>query len=70
MRTRGEALLELLGLLSVLEDESVEEPLAADLELDLGVLGVLLDPSGYFVANNLVRFCLIWSIHQKCWFLH
>jgi hypothetical protein len=44
--TGRQALLELLGLLRVLEDQGVEEPLAADLELDLlGVL-VLLDPGG------------------------
>ena len=47
MRTRGQALLELLGLVRVLEDQGVQEPLAADLELDLlGVL-VLLDPGGW-----------------------
>lgn len=44
--TGRQALLELLGLVRVLEDQGVEEPLAADLELDLlGVL-VLLDPGG------------------------
>lgn len=44
-RTGGKALLELVGLVGVLEDEGVEVLLAADLELDgLGLL-VLLDAS-------------------------
>lgn len=45
-RTRGKALLELVGLVGVLEDKGVQEALAADLELDLLGLAVLLDPGG------------------------
>jgi len=44
--TRGQAGLELLGLVGVGEDEGVEVPLAADLELDLLAGLVLLDPGG------------------------
>jgi hypothetical protein len=42
--TRGEALPQLLGLVGVLEDQRVEHPVAADLELVLVL--VLLDPGG------------------------
>ena len=50
--TGRQGLLELLGLVRVLEDQGVEEPLAADLELDLlGVL-VLLDPGGCAKKNH------------------
>lgn len=42
-RTRGKRLLELLGLLGVLEDESVEVAVAADLELGLAGRRALLD---------------------------
>lgn len=45
-RTRGKGLLELLGLLGVLEHQGVEVLLAADLELDVLGLGVLLDARG------------------------
>lgn len=44
--TGRQALLQLLGLLGVLEDQCVKEPLAADLELDLLSVLVLLDPGG------------------------
>ena len=44
-------LLELLGLLGVLQDESVEVPLAADLELDLLGALVLLDARGRSIAS-------------------
>lgn len=44
--TRGQALLELGGLVGVLQDEGVEEAFAADLELDLLALAVALDPGG------------------------
>lgn len=42
-RTRGKGLLELVGLVGVLEDKSVEVLGAADLELGLLGLAVLLD---------------------------
>jgi hypothetical protein len=45
-RTRGKRLLELLGLVGVLEDEGVDVPRAADLELDVVDLLVLLDARG------------------------
>jgi len=44
--TGGKALLELLGLVVVLKHESVEVLLAADLELDVVGLLVLLDTCG------------------------
>ena len=49
-RTRGQALLELLGLVGVLKHQGVEMLLAADLELDVANLLVLLDPGG---CNNV-----------------
>lgn len=58
-RTRGQALLQLLGLLGVLDDQSVKVALAADLELDLGGLGVLLDPGGYIVERFQVRISVV-----------
>jgi len=45
-RTGREALLELLGLLGVLEHQGVQVLLAADLELDVADLLVLLDARG------------------------
>lgn len=42
-RTRGQALLELVGLVGVLQDKGVEVLLAANLELGLLGLAVLLD---------------------------
>ena len=42
-RTGRKRLLQLLGLLRVLEDESVEVAVAADLELGLAGGGALLD---------------------------
>lgn len=45
-RTRGKGLLELVGLVGVLQGEGVQEALAADLELDLLGLAVALDPGG------------------------
>lgn len=53
-RTRGQGLLELVGLLGVLQDESVDETLAADLELDLLALAVALDPGG--CSNHIISF--------------
>lgn len=45
-RTRRQGLLELLGLLGVLQGQGVQVLGASDLELDQGVLLVLLDPGG------------------------
>lgn len=42
-RTWGQALLELVGLVGVLQGKGVDEALAADLELDLLGLAVALD---------------------------
>lgn len=42
-RTWGQALLELVGLVGVLQGKGVDEALAADLELDLLGLTVALD---------------------------
>jgi hypothetical protein len=50
-RTRRKALLELVGLVGVLEDKSVHESLAADLELGLAGLGATLDPGGCFIQS-------------------
>lgn len=50
--TGRQALLELLGLLGVLQDKSVKVSLAADLELDLGVLRVLLDSGSYCIKTG------------------
>lgn len=46
VRTRGQALLQLLSLVGVLQDEGVEVLRASDLELGLRRLLVLLDPGG------------------------
>jgi hypothetical protein len=43
-RTRRQALLQLLGLIGVLEDQGVQVSLASDLELDVLGLCALLDP--------------------------
>lgn len=45
-RTRGQTLLELVGLFGVLQDKGVKVAVAADLELGLLVLAVLLDAGG------------------------
>jgi hypothetical protein len=45
-QVRGQALLELLGLVVVLQDEGVEVLLTADLELDVVGLLALLDARG------------------------
>lgn len=47
-RTRGQTLLELLGLVRVLEDERVQVAVAADLEFGLVGLGGLLYPGSCF----------------------
>lgn len=53
--TRGEGLLELVGLLGVLEDKGVQVALAADLELDGRGLLAALDASraGVLAAADL-----------------
>lgn len=54
-RTWWEGLLELIGLLGILEDKGVEVTLAADLELDGGGLLAALDASraGVLAAADL-----------------
>lgn len=47
IRTWWQTLLQLLGLIRVLEDERVDESLAPDLELDVVGLLVLLYAGGY-----------------------
>ena len=61
-RTRGKALLELVGLVGVLENKGVQEALAADLELDLLGLAVLLDPGGCR-SNCLLVFNSVFRLH-------
>lgn len=51
-RTRGKALLELLGLVGILKDKGVDEALASDLELDVVGLGVLLYAGGCIVVSD------------------
>jgi hypothetical protein len=46
-RTRWQGFLELVGLLIVMEDECVQQTLAADLEFDLGGLLVPLYPCSW-----------------------
>jgi hypothetical protein len=56
--TRGKRLLELLGLVLILEDEGVEVTVAADLELDL-LGGGLLDTGSCCPKISLgVHFCV------------
>lgn len=45
-RTRRQALLQLLGLVGILQDEGVQVAVAADLELGRVGLAVALDPGG------------------------
>ena len=47
LRTWGQALLELLGLVGVLQHQGVLVAVASDLELDLVGLSVLLYPRSY-----------------------
>lgn len=61
-RTRREGLLELLGLVVVLEDEGVQVTLAADLELDLGALAVTLDARGYCFQSLEISIPLFFAI--------
>ena len=49
-RTWGQALLQLVGLLGIVKHKGVQVPTTPDLELD-GVLGVLLDASGWKVGK-------------------
>jgi hypothetical protein len=53
--TWWQALLELLGLLRILEDQSVEVSFAPNLELRLVRTGALLYPSGYEAMVSLAR---------------
>jgi hypothetical protein len=55
-RTRRQALLELVGLVRILENESVQEAVAADLELGLAGLAAALDAGGY---SPVSLFCLV-----------
>lgn len=59
-RTRGQRLLELLGLLGVLQGQRVQVLGASDLELDQRGLLVLLDPGGW--SNSRVVRLLFSSI--------
>lgn len=52
VRTWGQALLKLVGLVGVLQDQRVEEAVASDLELDLLGLAVALNAGGYFGSNS------------------
>jgi hypothetical protein len=47
-------LLQLLGLLSILQDKSVKVTLAADFELDLGGLLAALYAGSYFTLASLL----------------
>ena len=53
-RTRRQALLQLVGLVGVLQDEGVDEALAADLELDLLVVAVALDAGSCTLRRRTV----------------
>jgi hypothetical protein len=55
-RTRGKRLLELLGLVLVLEDEGVKVAVAADLELDLLGAGLLDAGSCEFIQKSVFQF--------------
>lgn len=54
VRTRGKALLKLLGLVGVLEDECVDVPGASDLELDVVDLLVLLYAGGCNTVSSIL----------------
>jgi hypothetical protein len=62
--TRGKRLLELLGLVLILEDEGVEVTVAADLELDLLGRGLLDTGSCLDIPILVLAFLLfaIWSL--------
>jgi hypothetical protein len=53
-RTWRETLLQLLGLVGILEDERVDEPLAPDLELDVVRLLVLLYAGGCSLSARIL----------------
>lgn len=61
MRTRGQTLLELLGLVGVLKDESVDVGRASDLELDVVDLLVLLYAGGCSSVSIFLCAALPWS---------
>lgn len=65
-RTRGKRLLELLGLVGVLEDEGVDVPRAADLELDVVDLLVLLDARGWMVVSFTFNFVQLSCQRNAC----
>lgn len=52
VHTWGQALLKLVGLVGVLQDQRVEEAVASDLKLDLLGLAVALNAGGYFGSNS------------------
>lgn len=53
-RTWGKGLLELLGLVGVLEDEGIDESRSPDLELDVVGLGVLLYAGGWYTISTIL----------------
>lgn len=55
-RTRRQALLQLVGLVGVLQDKGVDEALAADLELDLLGVAVALDAGSCALRRRTVSF--------------
>jgi hypothetical protein len=68
-RTRGKRLLELLGLVGVLENESVDVPRAADLELDVVDLLVLLDARGCMVVSFTLNYVQLSCQRNACSYL-
>lgn len=74
-RTRRKALLELLGLLGILEDKGVDVPGASDLELDVVDLLVLLYAGGCNTVSQILSIdsdaCFIQSsLLLSCWLPH
>lgn len=61
-------MLELLGLLGVLEDEGIEVALAADLELDLRRLLVFFDSGrrSILASTDLDKLCSRISTYSIC----
>lgn len=69
LHTRGKRLLELLGLVAVLEDKGVEVVAAADLELDL-LVGVLLHAHSCKTRSISQMFTTALPILQSKSFVH